>query len=391
LLEAGQRTLQSRELNMQNDLKYTVRSREIIDLIAAMRSSRLTLSPYFQRNLVWREAHKRDFIDTIMKGYPFPQIFLARGPIDLDTMEASQAVVDGQQRLNAIRDFVDGKLDFQGKVFKELSFKEREDFLKYEVAVIDFDLDAGDPRLKDVFYRLNRTYYSLSAIEKLASEYSASEFMLVARVLCGEIIREAPNDIELADVGSEDDRDDPIPANIFSRDPGVDIETWNWLLSQAEGPFTNLIRSTEIFTTFEFDRKVPLMFTLNVMCTYMTGYYQRNDRVRTFLDERANSFMERDEVISAINAASSYIGSMKLAPNSIWWNKANLFTLIAELSRLPDLIGQSPDAAAQRLTSFAENMPPNYALAAREATGQKAQRELRGRMVRVLLNPVAGN
>jgi Protein of unknown function DUF262 len=140
---------------MQNDLKYTVRSREIIDLVAAMRSSRLTLSPYFQRNLVWREAHKRDFIDTIMKGYPFPQIFLARGPIDLDTMEASQAVVDGQQRLNSIRDFVDGKLDFEGKTFRELTAKEREEFLKYEVAVIDFDLDAGDARLKDVFYRLN--------------------------------------------------------------------------------------------------------------------------------------------------------------------------------------------------------------------------------------------
>ena len=199
----GSRTaycLISSQADMQNDLKYTVRSREIIDLIAAMRSSRLTLSPYFQRNLVWREAHKRDFIDTIMKGYPFPQIFLARGPIDLDTMEASQAVVDGQQRLNAIRDFVDGKLDLEGKLFKELSAKEREDFLKYEVAVIDFDLDAGDPRLKDVFYRLNRTYYSLSAIEKLASEYSASEFMLVARVLCGEIIRQAPNDVELGDV-----------------------------------------------------------------------------------------------------------------------------------------------------------------------------------------------
>ena len=81
-------------------------------------------------------------------------------------MEASQAVVDGQQQLNSIRDFVDGKLDFEGKLFRELTPKEREDFLKYEVAVIDFDLDAGDARLKDVFYRLNRTYYSLSAIRK---------------------------------------------------------------------------------------------------------------------------------------------------------------------------------------------------------------------------------
>jgi hypothetical protein len=370
---------------MQNDLKYTVRSREIIDLVAAMRSARLTLSPYFQRNLVWRDAHRRDFIDTIMKGYPFPQIFLARGPIDLDTMEASQAVVDGQQRLNAIRDFIDGKLDIEGKYFKELTLKEREDFLKYEVPVIDFDLDVGDPRLKDVFHRLNRTYYSLSAIEKLASEYSASEFMLVARVLCGEIIKEEPDDDELGEIGSESEAEDPIPENLFSRDPGVDQETWDWLLIQAEGPFTEIIRSRSIFTSFEFDRKVPLMFTLNLMCTYMTGYYQRNDRVRKFLEERATHFPEKTEVISAINESAKYIWSIDLPLNSMWWNKANFFTLVAELSRMPDLRQQSPSEARQRLLKFSENVPANYALAAREAVGRKAQRELRGKAVRAAL------
>lgn len=371
---------------MQNDLKYTVRSREIVDLVAAMRSSRLTLSPYFQRNLVWREAHKRDFIDTIMKGYPFPQIFLTRGPIDLDTMEASQAVVDGQQRLNAIRDFVDGKLDVDGKLFKELTAKEREDFLKYEVAVIDFDLDAGDPRLKDVFHRLNRTYYSLSAIEKLASEYSASEFMLVARVLCGEITKEVPEEDELGEIGSEDDSEEPIPANIFSRDPGVDSDTWDWLLSKAEGSFTGLIRSKSIFTSFEFDRKVPLMFTLNIMSTYMAGYYQRNDLIRKYLEERTSSFPEKDEVIKAINAAGTYIDSLSLPDDSMWWNKANFFTLVSEFSRLPDLMKQSPEAARREPLSFAEKVPQDYALAAREAVGRKAQRELRGKAVRALLS-----
>jgi hypothetical protein len=371
---------------MQNDLKYTVRSREIIDLVAAMRGARLTLSPYFQRNLVWRDAHKRDFIDTILKGYPFPQIFLARGPIDLDTMQASQAVVDGQQRLNTIRDFVDGKLDIDGKIFKELTAKEREDFLKYEVAVIDFDLDVGDDRLKDVFHRLNRTYYSLSAIEKLASEYSASEFMLVARVLCGEILKEIPRDEdELGEVGSEEDGIEAIPGNIFSRDPGIDAKTWEWLIKHAEGPFSNLIKTKPIFSNFEFDRKVPLMFTLNIMCTYMTGYYQRNDRVRKYLDERAEVFPERDNVIGSINETAEYIAQMALPDGAMWWNKANFFTIFCELGRLPDLRKQSPSDAAEKLMEFAKNVPDDYSLAAREGVGRKAQRDLRGKAVRKTL------
>ena len=370
---------------MQNDLRYRVGSREIVDLMSAMRNSGLTLSPYFQRNLVWRDAHKRDFIDTILNGFPFPQIFLARGPIDLETMSASQAVVDGQQRLSAIRDFINGKLDINGKNFQDLTKKEKEDFLKYEVAVIDFDLDVGDPRLKDVFHRLNRTYYALSAIEKLASEYSASEFMLVARILAGEILKALPADEEFDDVGTEDGQADELIANIFSRDPGIDDETWGWMVERAEGPFCQLIRDKPIFTPFEFDRKVPLMFTLNLMCTYLTGYYERNDRVRKYLDERASQFPEREDVLSALNDTASYISAMGLPNNSMWWNKANFFTVMSELSRVPDLRTQPAEQAADKLAAFADAVPGNYALAAREAVGRKPQRELRGEAVRQAL------
>lgn len=372
---------------MINDLKYTVRSREIVDLIAAMRNSSITLSPYFQRNLVWRDAHKRDFIDTILKGYPFPQIFLARGPIDLDSMTASQAVVDGQQRLNAIRDFVNGKLDVHGQLFRDLEPRAREEFLKYEVAVIDFDLDAGDPRLKEVFHRLNRTFYSLSAIEKLASEYSASEFMLIARILSGEILHGRP-DPELFDLADEDGpNEDANSANVFSRDPGIEDATWSWLIERAEGPFSNLIRNGQIFSPFEFDRKVPLMFTLNVMCTYLVGYYERNDRVRRMLDDFAAVFDERQEVLDVLNETAVFIKSMALPQGSPWWNKANFFTIIAELARYPDLRQQNPVEAGIRLVEFGEHLPEAYVRAAREAVSRKPQRELRGREIRAVLQP----
>jgi hypothetical protein len=373
---------------MLNDLKYTVRSREIVDLVTAMRTARLTLSPYFQRNLVWREAHKKDFIDTILKGFPFPQIFLARGPINLDTMEACQCVVDGQQRLNTIRDFTAGKLDIDGKLFPEMSSKQREEFLKYEVPIIDFDLDAGDPRLKDVFHRLNRTYYSLSAIEKISSEYSASEFLLVARVLCGEIVKTPIDQDELGDIGSEDDDVEPIASNPFSRDPGIEPETWSWLVERADGPFARVIRSHNIFTSFEFDRKLPLMFTLNLVCTFLTGYYNRNDKVRKYLDERAEEFPERTEVIDALNAAGAFVEEMDLPPESMWWNKANFFSLTTELARSAELRSYSPIKAAKALADFSEKVSPDYVLAAREAVGRKGNRELRGIEVKKALQAV---
>lgn len=364
---------------MQNDLKYTVRSREVVDLYSAIRSSRLTLSPYFQRNLVWRESHKRDFIDTILKGYPFPQIFLARGPINLNTLEASQAVVDGQQRLNAIKDFIEEKLDINGKTFKQLSDEVRESFLKYEVAVIDFDLNADDPKLKEVFHRLNRTYYSLSAIERLASEFSASEFMLVARVLCGEIQSDLSSETDDIDVDGDDGDENP-----FSRDPGIDSNTWTWLLAHANGPFSSILQKKPIFTKFEFDRKIPLMFTLNLMCTFLSGYYQRNDKVRKYLDDKSQSFPERDEVVSVINKSAAIVDSLNIGDNSIWWNKANFFTLITEISKSGEDLDDI-SVISGRLAEFSNDIPENYALAAREAVSRKAQRETRAKYLRPLL------
>lgn len=176
-----------------------------------------------------------------------------------------------------------------------------------------------------------------------------------------------------------------IEENLFSRDPGVDDATWQWLLEKAEGPFATLIRSKSIFSSFEFDRKVPLMFTLNLMCTYLTGYYERNDKVRKFLDDRAEKFPEREEVIAAINAAAEFVSSMELPGNAVWWNKANFFSLITELTRQPDLMQQGAREATAKLQEFAQGMPQEYVLAAREAVGRKPQRELRGSAIRQVL------
>lgn len=384
MLEAGFGNFYALEaigIHMINELRYQVRSREIVDLFNAMRSGRLTLSPYFQRNLVWRDAHKRDFIDTILKGFPFPQIFLARGPIDLDTMAASQCVVDGQQRLSTIRQFIEGGISVSGKNFVDLNSAEKEDFLKYEIAVIDFDLDVGDQRLKEIFHRLNRTYYSLSAIEKIASEYSASEFLLLARLLSGEI---SNSEDSIPDELIEDDVviDQAQTINSFMRDPDIDEAHWDWLQKHADGPYADLITSSDVFTNFEFDRKVPLMFTLNVMGTYLSGYFNRNDKVRRFLEDKNSDFPERNEVLNALNDAALFIEEMEIPDDDIWWSKANFFTLICEVSRNEHIRDKGPAYVRNKLDGFAANVPAEYLLAAREAVGRKNQRELRARLIR---------
>ena len=65
-----------------DELDYKIRSVQLLNYISDINNGRLITDPFFQRNLVWREIHKKDFIQTILLGYPFPQIFITKGKID---------------------------------------------------------------------------------------------------------------------------------------------------------------------------------------------------------------------------------------------------------------------------------------------------------------------
>jgi hypothetical protein len=66
----------------------------------------------------------------------------------------------------------------------------------------------------------------------------------------------------------------------------------------------------------------------------------------------------------------------------MWWKKANFFTLVAELARHPELSSGKNTKVAAKLLTFAQNVPKEYSLAAREAVGRRAQRELMGKAIR---------
>ncbi|MFT5423983.1 MAG: hypothetical protein ACI89L_001775 [Phycisphaerales bacterium] len=270
-------------------IAYHVRSRTLVDIYNDLKTEKLILSPYFQRKLVWRQSHKVDFIKTILLGYPFPEVFISRGTIDLEKMASVSGVVDGQQRLNSICEFVENELEVDGKTYSDLSIQERERFLKYEIAVIDLDLDDNDPRVVEIFKRLNRTFYALSAIEKMATEYASVEFMLVAKLLAGEFRGKA----------ADEDAPDNIAIERVTDDPTLTQEFVTWANSQDIDAFHRLILESNIFSAYEISRQVHLMFVLNLMATAMVKYYNRNDKAKTLLDELVtlDDWPERDQVL----------------------------------------------------------------------------------------------
>lgn len=359
------------------NLEYAIRSREIVDLVNALNSGNLVLQAFFQRNLVWRDVHRREFIETILEGLPFPQIFLARGGIDVDTLRSHSCVVDGQQRLTAIRDYVASEFPVKGKLFSELTPEEKSAFLKYEVAIIDFDLEPDNPLIGEIFQRLNRTYYSLSAVEKLSAEFSPSELMIFAKTLIGEYqdIPDGQLDEEIGDDG-----------NPFVHDPNLPVDAVQWAIQHGQNAFADLILSNRIFSATDVSRKVPLMAALNIYCSTVDGYYNRNNEVKRYLDEFKENVPDREFVFSFMCSLATEIFD-QLDASSLWLNKANFYSVSVEcLKKRRE--GFPFEAVKEALEGATGTLSDDYLLAAREGVNNNKERQLRGNFIANVIDGV---
>lgn len=340
-------------------LRYHVRSRDLIAIVDDLRTRKLILSPYFQRNLVWRDVHKKDFIDTILLGLPFPQIFIAQGDIDVETLTSRSVIVDGQQRVNAIKEFVSGDLVVNGKTFDQLPNKE--EFLRYQVPVIDLELKASDPQIIDIFKRLNRTFYALSSIEKMSTEYATVDLMLIAKFACG-LLRPVEE-------GNQEE-DEAVELH-----PLMPEDFLPWATNFDMNNFQTWLLKNRIFSEFEIARIVHLMFTLNIISTVHSGFFPRNDKTREFLDNTLDSFPFRGDILSGLEVAAETIMGIGLPEDSVWYSKSNAFSLMVICFWHSDALRRKGlDNVRANLIDFSDNLPEDYALAAREGVNNRKQR-----------------
>ncbi len=350
-------------------IDYRVRSVSLLNLINDMSKGALVPDAYFQRNLVWRDAHKKDFISTILMGYPFPEIFISKGKVDVETRTTVSCIVDGQQRTNAIERFIENDFDVDGKYYRDLTEDQKSQFLKYEIAVIELDIENDDPRVKDIFQRINRTSNSLTIIEKLASEYSTSEFMLVAKLLTEQI------DLSL----------DAI--RLFKEDPAINPDFYSWARPQKLTKANKLFTSKYVFTNTEIAKKNNLMYVLNIMSSILEGLYNRNDRIVALLNDYSLSFPDKDRIVDICNKTAHIYAALKLKPSSYWYNKANFFSLFVGISNYLES-GRHINVIAlvEQLDNFESNLPDDYKLAATEGVNNKNERSIRHRYILQLLD-----
>lgn len=154
---------------------FDTRVYSISDFVEWDTRKQIELSPDFQRRSVWSLQAKSYLVDTIVRGRPMPKFLITQ---DVRDRRNIRIVVDGQQRLRAILEYVNGDFplsrahnkEFAGRRFENLPPEVKNDFLKYEIGVdLLYDIPYRD--VLDIFARLNTYTVKLNKQELLNAMY----------------------------------------------------------------------------------------------------------------------------------------------------------------------------------------------------------------------------
>lgn len=149
----------------------------ISDFLNWETSQQLIISPKFQRRRVWKPQAQSYLIDSIVKKMPIPPVYL-RYIIEPTKGRTTREVVDGQQRIGTIFDFIKGKLtiskshnkQYFGKIYAELPTDVQTQFLSYKLNVCMLE-GVSDEEVLRVFARLNTYTVPLNKQELRNAEY----------------------------------------------------------------------------------------------------------------------------------------------------------------------------------------------------------------------------
>lgn len=81
------------------DLRHEAPQKTVQDFVSLYEDGHLELNPVFQRDSVWTERDRAKLIDSIVRNYPLPAIFLYRRH---ENGELIFDVIDGKGRIESI-------------------------------------------------------------------------------------------------------------------------------------------------------------------------------------------------------------------------------------------------------------------------------------------------
>ncbi len=256
--------------------------------------NRLNLRPSYQRGEAWKTEYKEKLIYSLITNYPIGNFIVRKLEI---TNQATAEVVDGQQRLLTIREFVQNGMELSSVLSKTI-ISEKEDFYKYDEeqglnpsGVKIYKKFLSNPNLSvklkfDLLPSLIQTQilnYNLSIIDiqRSSDEAVAQYFRFIQnqeRLRAGEIINAIPNS--------------PVSVyldKINNREQFLKVIGWNEERKEFEKIFYSMVGI--------FDKKLLLGTTDKNIIDYIIDYKSISQEA----EDRVYKMIESINYVSTLN------------------------------------------------------------------------------------------
>lgn len=271
----------------------------------------LEMRPPFQRNPVWSNKQKGALIETILLEYPIPEIYM-QDVVSEDGAE-KHIVVDGQQRIRSVLDFIDGEFEIEEEGFSwedisfdDLSSDDKKKIFEYKF-VTRILPTIPDEEIRSIFQRINRNTVTLNAQELRHATYWGAFIKLMESL--------------------------------------SDLEFWS---------------RAEIFSANDRRRMLDTEYVSELAVAYLNGLQNKKTKLEYFYQLYEKEFDDAEKLNSVFFEVLGEIG--KLIPNirdTRFRKKSDFYTLFlifAEYEALLPLSAEVRSAVSAALLKFAADV-----------------------------------
>lgn len=272
----------------------------------------LQMKPPFQRNPVWTHSQKSYLIDSILNGFPVPEIYMQEY-VD-ESGNEKHIIIDGQQRLRACLEFVEGAFEIKsdesptwgGMNFDDLSPEDKRKVFGYKFIVRQLP-EMSDEDIRGIFQRLNKNVVALNSQELRQATY------------WGPFIRTMQ---EIANYGY-----------------------WN---------------TTGIFTPLNTRRMMDIEYISEISIALLHGHQNKKETLDKYYLAYEEEFEARDELVAKFQ--KTIFELEHLYPdlkNKRWRKKSDFYSLFVFLASKSDLLPLSTESrtkARSLLDNFADQV-----------------------------------
>lgn len=287
----------------------TTTNRTVVWFKKANDTGDLQMKPPFQRNPVWTLPQKSYLIDSILNGYPIPEIYMQEF-VD-ESGNEQHIIIDGQQRTRACLEFVEGGFAIKedesptwgGMRFDDLSPDDKKKVFGYTF-IVRILPEMSDNDIRGIFQRLNKNVVALNTQELRQATYW-----------------------------------------------GPFIQTMQELSNY------NYWNTTGIFTPVNVRRMMDTEYVSELAIAVLHGHQNKKETIDKYYQEYEVEFDNRDELIATFQAVIFELEQLLPDIKSTRWKKKtdfySLFLYLASHVNLLPLSSETRALTREKLDEFA--------------------------------------